>query len=537
MKTLMCAVNSKYVHSSLAVWYLKAVIKDCTVYESTINRDVNETAREIIGFSPDLIGFSSYIWNIEYIKKLCRIIKAELPDVKILLGGPEVSYAAKEYLSEIPGADFISVGEGETPVKKLAAAIENGGETDGIDGIFTRSFHCEPYVTDEIPPSPYCAEYFETLGGRISYIEGSRGCPFWCAFCLSGRCGTVRFFPIERTKSEMLLLANSGSKTVKFVDRTFNADRDRAREIFRFIAERYGTDIPKGVCFHFEIAGDLIDEKTLAVLKTLPHGAVQFEIGLQSFNPETLSAVHRVTDIDRLCDNIEKLVDLGNIHIHIDLIAGLPYEDLKSFENSFNMAYKLKPHVLQLGFLKLLHGADLRENGDNFCTEYDRTPPYEVVSTPCISQKELEFLHKFEDIFDRVHNSGRFRRTEKYLLDNLLCEPFILFKSMTDFVGDAKIPSLDALCETIFRQFSKCVDSDGLRDCMVLDRMATNRNFRLPSVLTRYDRRLKRLRSIYKSEHTNVEILYSTNKIAVADYRKCDPTTGEFEIVIKEIID
>lgn len=529
MRALLVAVNSQYIHSSLAVWYLKAAADgEPTVYETTINRKLTESAQEIILHQPDFLGFSCYIWNIAYIKELCAKVKAALPHVKILLGGPEVSYRAAEVFKEIPEADFICTGEGEIPFAELYTALKSGGSTDEIKGICTKGHLKDPYLTDALPRSPYCDEYFATLGGRIAYIESSRGCPYRCAFCLSGRCGGVRFFPLERTKKEMLLLAASGSRTIKFVDRTFNADKIRAREIFAFIGEHYGKEIPKGVCFHFEIAGDILDQETFNVLRALPPGAVQFEVGLQSFNKETLEAVNRKTDIRRLCENIKKIMEMGNIHLHIDLIAGLPKEDLASFKNSFNMAFSLKPHHLQFGFLKLLNGADMRENKQEYPCEFNKEPPYEVTKTPWLTNAELQQLHKTEQIFDRLHNSGRFRRTEEYLLNELETLPFNLFAELAEVKGQYKTP--DELCALLLAHFGDRVDRMRLRDCLVCDRLATNRNSRLPQILKVEDKELKILRARYKDKNTNVARLYSENLAVLADLTRPDPVTGEYTL-------
>lgn len=527
MKALLVAVNSQYVHSSLAVWYLKAAANnEPLVFETTINRDLLESAKEIIALKPDLLCFSCYIWNISYIKQLVNIIKNDLPKVKILLGGPEVSYCAAKVLEELPKVDFICVGQGEVPFAWLYNALKKGESGDGIDGIYTRSFATEPFLTEELPESPYCKEYFDTLNGRITYIESSRGCPYRCAFCLSGRCGGVQFFPLERTKKEMLLLANSGSTTIKFVDRTFNANKQRAKEIFAFIGEHYGKEIPEGVCFHFEIAGDILDNSILEVLRTLPKGAVQFEIGLQSFNEQTLKAVNRKTDINKLCENIKKIMEMGNIHLHIDLIAGLPYEDLESFKNSFNTAFQLKPHHLQFGFLKLLHGADMREKAEEYPCNFNEQPPYEVVSTPWLAENELKQLKRTEQIFDRMHNSGRFRRAEEYLLNTLNIKPFDFFLELAEVKGEYKTP--DELCALLLDHFGDRVDRMRLRDCMVCDRLATNRNSRLPKVLKVEDKEFKKIKAEYKNNSTNVALIYTDKTVVLADLDSKDPVTGEY---------
>jgi radical SAM superfamily enzyme YgiQ (UPF0313 family) len=549
---VICMLNSKYIHSSLAPWYLLAGAElycdgavSVDVVESTINADVAETARLIIEKQPEVVGFCCYIWNVAAVKRLLRLVKEKLPDTVVILGGPEVSYNAEEILKTEPLVDFVISGEGEKPFAMLLNAIQNA-EVRDIPGVCYRTAGqpvvVPPYIADEDPPSPYGKQYFNALNGRIAYLETSRGCAFSCAFCLSGRCGKVRFFDLGRAKEELLLLAGSGARTVKLVDRTFNIDRKRAAEILRFIIERHGGLIPAGNCFHFEVAGDLLDGDTLKLLSTAPKGAIQLEIGLQSFNRKTLEAVNRTTDTGRLKENIRRLVSFGNMHIHIDLIAGLPLEDMNSFAESFDAAFALRPHMLQLGFLKLLHGAPMRESREAFPCRYGKDPPYEVIETPWLSKGELERLRQAEDALDRLYNSGRFRRTVEYLLNNG-CSPLELFCSFGAFAAGygAKGLSLDAYTAVVYGYFSglPSVDRTVLRDQMVCDRLATNASGKLPAVLRIEDRGLKRALSLL-NEHEETRprrgvgrgaaLLYSENALVYADYMDRDPVTGEYSL-------
>ncbi len=613
LKVVLCALNSKYIHSSLAPWYLAAGVSSfcpqagitVKVIEGTVNDALEEISRRILAENPQVIGLSCYIWNITATRQLLRLLKSKLPGAVMVLGGPEVSFNAAEILRAAPEVDYVISGEGERPfallLERLSRKIPRdqqipscglpksccgqpeaspgppegssgqpeaspGPQDEATGGCATETMPVAeelrdipglcyrqgeklilalPYAPREIPPSPYSEAYLAALKGRIAYLETSRGCPYSCAFCLSGRGSGVRFFDLERAKKEMLLLANSGTHTVKLVDRTFNCHPARARELFRFIIENYGKVIPQGVCFHFEIAGDILDEATLELLATAPVGAIQFEIGIQSFNEETLVAINRRTDLDRLEENIRRLVAPGNIHIHIDLIAGLPYEDLGSFAAGFNKAYAMQPHMLQLGFLKLLHGAPMREEAEKYPCRYREEPPYEVIETPWLSAEELRRLHDTEDALERLYNSGRFRRTLVYLLQQTGETPFTLFSRFGAYAaaqGKDGI-SLDDYTALVFRYFSaqKGVDPTVLRDEMVCDRLSVNASGQLPPVLRVQDPLLEK--AIWLVEHNKATrplkgvrrgyaYLYSEQCLVYADYRKEErnPVSGEYPL-------
>lgn len=495
---VICSLNSKYSHSALAPWCLLAGIRsfarsdvNTSIVEGTVNESADDVFRRIMQHSPAAVGFCTYIWNIGCVKMLAERIKNCFPQIKIILGGPEVSYNADELLSACDHIDFIISGEGEKPIAVLADALNGGTAIPDGYGICYKSdgkiICSEPYISCEEPPSPYCDEFFAALGNRIPYIETSRGCPYSCAFCLSGRCGGVRFFDMERTKKEILTLAAHTSSTIKFVDRTFNANKRRAKEIFRFICENYGKAIPEGVCCHFEIAGDILDDETIGILNNAPKGSVQLEIGMQSFNEKTLAYINRKTDTSKLRSNITRLIAPQNIHIHIDLIAGLPFEDMESFKESFNIGFGLNANMLQMGFLKLLHGADMREKPERYPCEFSDLPPYEVISTPWLSKSELCLLKNTEDALDRIHNSGRFKRTEKYILEKSGLAPFDIFFSFGNYAAQksAENISLDDYIGLIYEYFGSLngIDKAYLRDEMVCDRFAVNSFGMLPPAL------------------------------------------------------
>lgn len=551
-KVVICCINSKYIHSSLAPWCLYAGVKKyCDnnvlpiVVEGTINEKIENIKQRLLNEKPDIIGFCSYIWNINTVYDLAKFIKENLPETKVVLGGPEVSYNAKNILIENKNVDFIVSGEGEEAFAKLINAIVNRKEPKNIKGVCYKSetelIISEPEILDNDPVSPYCDEYFENLKGRIAYLETSRGCPYSCAFCLSGRCGKARFFDLERAKREIILLANSGTQTVKLVDRTFNANRARAKELYRFIIDNYKVNIPKGVCFHFEIAGDILDDETIRILSSAPVGLIQLEIGMQSFNEKTLEYINRKTNTKKLRENILKLAENNNIHIHIDLIAGLPFEDMESFKSSFNIAFSLNSNMLQLGFLKLLHGAPMRENPEDFPCEFSKKPPYEVIKTPYLNEDELDFLHCVEDALDRIHNSGRFKRTIEYAISKSGITPFDFFAGFAQYISKIKVEKipLDKYTEFVFNYILTLdnIDKTILRDKMVCDRLCTNASGKLPEVLQVKDKKLRAYK-IALSEHPSykkqqgivrgVAILYSQNSVAYVDYINKNTSEGEY---------
>ncbi len=548
MHAVICGLNSQYIHSTLAPWYLLAGVRahapsvTAEVVEGTVNESPDAVFTRIMEKAPQVVSFSCYIWNIEAVLRLTARLKRAVPGLLVVLGGPEVSYRAKDLLQLEPSVDCVLSGEGERPFAMLLESLHDGTPLNEIPGLCYRDgdtiIEREPYVTSELPPSPYCPEYFDTLNGRIAYLETSRGCPFSCAFCLSGRCGGVRYYPLERAQSEILLLANSGTKTVKFVDRTFNADRKRALPIIRFIREHYGTDIPRDVCFHFELAGDLLDEETLTVLSESPAGLFQMEIGIQSFHAPTLAAIARKTDIERLKRNVGRLLACQTVHVHIDLIAGLPQEDRNTFAASFNAAYSLSPHMLQLGFLKLLYGAPMREHPTEYPCDYSDEPPYEVVRTPWLTEDELRRLHRLETVLDRLYNSGRFRRTLAYLLRATGDSPFRLFERLSDSLPHERV-SLDAYTERLYAVCAvwDAVDAESLRGNLACDRIATNSSGILPPCLRAHETERKRLKRLADTDERFCRpdsvkrgTAYVDGRLVYADYTAPHPVTGEYPL-------
>lgn len=537
MKTVIVSLNSQYIHSSLAPWYLLASVRelnltdlDVKVIEGTVNENTEVLYERIEKEKADIIAFSCYIWNIQTVIQLTDLLKSE--NRKIIVGGPEVSYCAEKVLKENKSIDYVLSGEGEFPFSSLIKVLYNKSDFSEIEGISYRDkgeiVVGKPYITNEIPPDPYCEDYFNTLKGRIAYLETSRGCPFSCAFCLSGRCGNVRFFPLDRAKNDIIRLANSKSKIIKLVDRTFNASPDRAYELFAFIIENYGKTIPEDVCYHFEIAGDLLREKDFELLRKAPRGAIQFEIGMQSFNEKTLYAVNRKTNTEKLKNNISRLIKMGNIHTHIDLIAGLPLEDYKSFRESFNTAFYLKADMLQLGFLKLLHGADMRENKREYPCEFSFVAPYEVISTPWLDKEKIKQLRFCENALERFVNSGRFSLTVKYIFETQKRNPFDTLVELGMFTG-LNSCSLNEYVDKLFWFFGQGSDTRILRDLLLCDIAVSVKSTVLPSSLIVEDKQLRLFRRMLeenpetrrqKGVLRSTFLLYSENCGGYVDYDK-----------------
>ena len=558
-RVALLGLNSQYVHSSLAPWCLKAGLKEyarapyeARVIEGTVNEPLEAVAGRVIDAAPDILSVSCYIWNIVFVQRLLPLLRAALPRCVFVLGGPEVSFCAGEVLARIPEADYVLCGEGEFPFARLVDVLSGFGLAIAVPGLCFRvpggcELH-EPFQHPEMQPSPYDGEYLRSLNGRIAYLETSRGCPYACAFCLSGRDEDgLRRAPLERVFEEILLLANSGSRTIKLVDRTFNADRRRALKILRFIAGEYGARIPKGVSFHFEVAGDLLDGPLLELVAGAPEGLFRFEIGLQSMDEHTLHLVRRKTDMAHLTRQVSKLIDSGRAHVHLDLIAGLPGEGLAEFARGFDAAYALRPHALQLGFLKLLHGSAMREEPDTYPCRFDENPPYEVRETPWLSAEDLRTLKLAERALDKLHNSGRFAGTLRWLTTAGGCTPFALFLALGEVIAraeaDAGSLSLDALTDLVAEHlFARHPDKAALlRDLLLRDRLASVKTTLLPASLKRRDARyheLKRAldRHFPREENTPraIGLLYAgeEDQVVFCDYLQADPVTGLYDLQV-----
>ncbi len=427
--SLLVAINAKYIHTNLAMRYLRQVT-GCEMREYSINDRTETVVADIYLSGKKTILFSCYIWNIRMVLDICSRLKKADSSIKTVLGGPEVSFASAELLKENPFVDFIICGEGEESVLQFLAAKESG-DFFSVGGLCFRNGakivgnKPAPEMDINRIPFPYYDGELEELSGRLIYYETSRGCPFRCGFCLSSATKGVRFLPIERVKQELLIFIRAGVQLVKLVDRTFNADNRRAVEIVNFIKEH-----SKETCFHFEVKAETMSEELVDALIGAKKGLFQLEIGVQSTNPATLLKIKRGADFGKITEVVNRLKKNGNIHLHLDLIAGLPGESYLQFARSFDDVFSLAPHDLQLGFLKKLKGATLDIEGSRFTDE----PPYEVIASDAMSYAEILKLKDIEDVLEKFYNSGTFPNSLAYLVENYSSQSaFSFFEALAQY--------------------------------------------------------------------------------------------------------
>ena len=441
MNVVLSTLNSKFIHSSLALRYLKAYGEAhgqaYDIVEYTINMPVLHILSDITEHDIDVLGFACYIWNIEMTLHVVDMVKAVRPDIKIVLGGPEVSFTADELLERCPNIDYIVQGEGEEAFHDLVTALQLGN--DGLDpvipgvrgrrdGSILGSLEAVEVSDLSSIPFPYTEEDMDDLEHKIIYYESSRGCPFSCQYCLSGNKNTVRFFPQERTLEELQWFIDHGVKQVKFVDRTFNCAPHHHRPLMEFMRDS-DTDMN----FHLEMEPELMTEWETNILCETPPGRIQIEVGVQSTHKKTLDAINRYNDWPYIQKSIRPIIQAGRTHVHMDLIVGLPHEDFNRFGQSFNDLFSLQPHALQIGFLKLLKGSGVRRMRE-YKYVADPLAPYEVLSTHVLPYDDVRFLKYLEDVFERFYNSERFRTTFGYIGQQLIhgeTDAFTYFCDMT----------------------------------------------------------------------------------------------------------
>lgn len=439
MKIFLTAINAKYIHSNLAVYSLRAYAKDyqdqIVIGEYTINNRVDYILEQIYKAKPDVLCFSCYIWNMDYVEELITEYHKLCPEVPIWVGGPEVSYEVETFLAEHPQVTGVMIGEGERTFKQLCRYYVNRtGSLEEIRGIAFRDQDSgktiftpvqEPMNMSDIP---FCYDHIENFENRIIYYESSRGCPFNCSYCLSSIDKKLRFRDIELVKKELAFFIEKKVPQVKFVDRTFNCRHDHAMEIWRFVKE-YDNGITN---FHFEISADLLNEEELALIHDMRPGLIQLEIGVQSTNETTIQEIHRTMKLKLLKDIVRKIQGGENIHEHLDLIAGLPYEDYATFAKSFDEIYALKPNQLQLGFLKVLKGSYMYEHAAEYEIVYHEKTPYEVMKTKWLSFDDVLKIKQVEEMLEVYYNSGQFEITMK-VMEPLFESAFAMFQEFGAF--------------------------------------------------------------------------------------------------------
>ena len=466
MRILLVAINAKYIHSCPAVYSLRGSCRHpeaVEIAEYTINDRYQDILGGILEREGDLIGFSTYIWNTQLVQDLIRDIRrVKRESVILFAGGPEASYSPERFLSS---CDFVICGEGERQFRMIVERAVSSSDSDSLsddektedcdrdrhsegyrrqsflrwirknvpgaafyDGNILRTNPAVPETNADIDSIPFLYDDLTLFDNRIIYYESSRGCPFSCTYCLSSIDKRVRFRKMETVLRELQFFIDREVPLVKFIDRTFNCSHERTMMIWRYLRDH---DIGK-TSFHFEIGADLLNEEELALLESLRPGLVQLEIGIQSTNPKTLTAIRRTMDLQKLCANIERLRSAQNINLHVDLIAGLPYEGLESFEKSFNDVYTLHADQLQLGFLKVLGGTEMHEMAEEYDIRYSGRPPYEVLSTKWLSCKDLDLLRRICDVLEYYYNSGQFTHTLAYL-ERYWESAFDFYRKLEDF--------------------------------------------------------------------------------------------------------
>ena len=549
LRLTLTGLSSQYIHMPLAPFCLKKAVEDAalpvdvTICDLNINDTQEDLLARVMATDPDVLGISLYIWNRDCAGKLIRRVKALRPEMIVIVGGPEATFSVDETFREMP-VDYLLRGAGEESLPALLRVIAEGGDPADVPGC---CFPTANGLHTSIPapaPAPRSDLYDETwhtaLNGRMAYVETSRGCPFQCAFCLSGNkeapdARTVQFMPVDEALALLIRIGNSGCDTVKLIDRTFNCHKARTMALLRGLIDAKARGDIGEVCYHFEVAADLFDDEALALLAMAPAGLFQMEAGLQSFHGATLDACDRHTDMDKLADRIRRILAPGNIHLHIDLIAGLPEEDFATFGQSFDQAFALQPHQLQLGFLKFIHGSRLRM--DKWGARFAPDPPYEVLSTPWMTYAELRRLHDAAEAVERIHNSGRFTLAEKLALKTGI-RPFELYLLLGEKMAARQGRwSLDNLTRLVYDTFLGLgVDVSALRDAMILDRLATDNTGFLPPFLQSDPTTLKAAARAYREAHPDVRhprvALLADDSAAVAVWAKKHPVTERAEVEI-----
>ncbi len=580
LRLTLTGLASQYIHMPLAPFCLKKAVEEAlpevpvTICDLNINDTQEDLLAQVMATAPDVLGISLYIWNRECAARLIRRVKALRPEITVIVGGPEATFSVEDTFREMP-IDYLLRGAGEESLPALLRILVNGGDPASVPGACFRTpegLHVAGIAPAPAPRSDlYDDTWHTTLSGRMAYVETSRGCPFQCAFCLSGNkeapdARMVQFMPVDEALALLIRIGNSGAaqgradearratanaciggakpgtepasgtgRVVKLIDRTFNCHRERTMALLRGLIDAKQQGQIGEVCYHFEVAADLFDDAALDLLATAPAGLFQMEAGLQSFHAPTLDACDRHTDMAKLVDRIQRILAPGNIHLHIDLIAGLPEEDFPTFGHSFDLAFGLRPHQLQLGFLKFIHGSKLRQQ--DWGARFAPDPPYEVLSTPWMSYAELHRLHDCAEAVERIHNSGRFALAEALVLETTGMRPFDLYLLLGERMAARQGRwSLDNLTRLVYDCFLGLgVAQSPLRDAMILDRLATDNTGYLPPFLQGDAQALKAAARAWREAHPDTKhprvALLSDGSAAVALWTQKHPVTQRGEVL------
>lgn len=539
MKILLAACNAKYIHSNPAVYDLRAYASEYKEHillgEYTINQTKDEILKDIYRSGAEVVCFSCYIWNISFIRELIPDLKKILPGTAFWVGGPEVSFDAENFLKEMPQVTGVMVGEGEETFLELARYyIEGKGTPADIRGIAFREnggiFHNGWRQVMDLSKVPFAYEQTEDFANRIIYYESSRGCPFSCSYCLSSIDKKLRFRNMELVKKELQFFLDQKVPQVKFVDRTFNCKHDHAMEIWKYILEH-----DNGVTnFHFEISADLLREEELELMSRMRPGLIQLEIGVQSANPDTIRAIHRNMDLKKLEASVARVKSFGNIHQHLDLIAGLPCEDYESFRRSFEQVYRMKPDQLQLGFLKVLKGSSMYHEAQKYEILYKEKEPYEVLSTAWLSYQDILKLKMVESMVEVYYNSGQFRKTLSWI-ETFYQDIFSFYESLGAYyeekgyeeISHSRLRRYEILLEFLKERTQLPVNTAAqymVYDLYLRERLKKRPVFALGQ--KPYEVSVRNYRKAYKIPKTAHIEVFENGSAVLFDYEKRDPLTN-----------
>ena len=553
MKILLAACNAKYIHSNLAVYDLQAYASDyadhIVLKEYTINQQKDDIMRDIYLEHPDVVCVSCYIWNLSFVKELMADLIKILPGADFWAGGPEVSYDAEKFLTENSEFKGVMVGEGEETFKELAGYYveKNPQDLKNMTGICYRDgdqiIHNGWRQIMDLSSIPFIYKDLSEFKNRIIYYESSRGCPFSCSYCLSSIDKKLRFRDTETVKKELQFFIDNKVPQVKFVDRTFNCKHDHAMAIWKYINEH-----DNGVTnFHFEISADLLREEELQEMSTMRPGLIQLEIGVQSTNPDTIKAIHRTMDFEKLKGIVDRIHSFGNIHQHLDLIAGLPYEDYDSFRHSFNDVYALKPQQLQLGFLKVLKGSHMMEMCREYGIVYKTQEPYEVLSTKWLDYDHVLKLKTVENMVEVYYNSGQFQNTLEYL-EGFFPDAFSIYERLGNFymekgygdISHTRMRRYEILLE--FLENVPEISMDQVKDQMVYD-LYLRENLKSRPGFARdqkpFERQIWDFRKREKvAKNAHVEV-FADGTVLLFNYADRDPLTNNAHVtdVTKDVFE